>query len=161
RHRRDSSALVLRVEYTDPIAGVPEVRDLVVQYARADRVLRSWCYPEDPCLPALAQIGTGRSFLQEMRWGKPWVHSFSLDGDCSVQRLLYNPGHRATFLLSSPRSAQKLILKIVRPDAFVACLDKIEAIECSVLHARIALPRLSSYALQEHVLLYEYLPGQG
>src|SRR5262249_32690348 len=82
-------------------------------------------------------------------------------GDCSVQRLLYNPGHRATFLLSSPRSAQKLILKIVRPDAFVACLDKIEAIECSVLHARIALPRLSSYALQEHVLLYEYLPGQG
>ncbi|MBI2875301.1 MAG: phosphotransferase [Candidatus Tectomicrobia bacterium] len=164
-YESESSFLILLLELKNPAAQSPYEKEVVLQYPHpgdppSNRPIRSWCYPDDPWLPSLARMDRGHAFLDDTAWEKPWKRIFPQDGEISVQRLLYNPGRRATFLLSSPKSGAKLILKAIRSSDFEECLARVEAIQGSSLCDRITLPTLFSYSIRENAFLYEYLPGR-
>lgn len=159
-YRKGSSFLILRLEFQRSTGGKAIVREMVLQlpFSSTGKTL-FWYYPEDPDLPTLTKMYPCQTFLQKAAWERPWKNIFCSEDEIFVQRLLYNPRLRATFLLSSPKASKKLILKIIKSCDFKECLGKIEVIRRCNLNKRIAFPSLISYSVQEKAFLYNYIPG--
>ncbi len=164
KHRRDSSALILRLGFAG--GAQPAARELILYYPRAkDRATESdahiWWYPDDPSLPALARVAGDPQSLFAGRWETLRADIALHGADMTVQRLTYQPGHRASFLLAAPRAGIRRFLKIVHRDTFDACVARSACLERSGLRDRILSPRLLGYSSRHCALLYEYLPGAG
>lgn len=163
-HRRDSSALILRLLFAT--GAQPAAKELILYYPRgtddaAEPGAQMWWYPDDPSLPALARMVDDHQALFAGHWGQSSADISLYDADVTVQRLAYQPGRRASFLLIAPRSGIRRIVKIVHRDTFDACVARAASIERSGLRDRILLPRLLGYSSHDCTLVYEYLPGAG
>jgi Phosphotransferase enzyme family len=150
RHRRDSSSLLLAVERAGRIA------EAAVIYQRADGALRHWVYPNDPFLPALAQVVGGDLLCSADVWDRPW---WGAGAPVLGRRLMYNPGQRAAFLVEQPGQPGRMVLKLLRAEHFSQTLARYLAFERAGLTRQGMVPGLISYAPSIGALLYRYVPG--
>ncbi|MBK9943774.1 MAG: aminoglycoside phosphotransferase family protein [Kouleothrix sp.] len=156
KHRRDSAALLIAAELAGR-RGEIETHELVLRYTRAARTADAWCLPHDPELPGLARLGTHPGACATLAWDADWPGAGSR---LTLQRLLYNPGQRATFELTTASPARRYILKLLRADAFASSRARQLLLQHSGLGTQITLPRLIAGAPRDGALLYEFLPGQ-
>jgi Ser/Thr protein kinase RdoA (MazF antagonist) len=163
KYEEESLFLVLLLEFGGG-GRIVSPREWVFQYLLDDDLfgagpIRFWSYPEDPELPVLARLHSSPGFFQETAWEGCAGEIFPEDGDFCMQRLLYNPGRRATFLVVSERTGKKFILKAVRPKEWRVSLEKLEWMDRAGLHKTILFPRIVAYSSRDHLFLYDYLPG--
>lgn len=164
KYEEECVFLVLLLEFKGPGGRIVCPREWVFQYLLDDDLfgagpIRFWSYPEDPELPILARLHSSPGFFQEMAWESCDGEVFPEDGDFCMQRLLYNPGRRATFLVVSEKTGRKVILKAVRPKEWRVSLEKLEWMNRAGLHKTILFPRIVAYSSRDHLFLYDYLPG--
>ena len=166
-HRKKSALLILHLKLISSNTRSVICDEIVLQCplgksTHYDKAIFSWIYPYDPDLPLLAKIINSCSdFIQKTAWERMCEskQTFFCREDIFVEALQYNPRLRATFLLSSPTSDEKVVLKVINPRKNRKCLDKIKAIQSSSLNSRIIIPCLISYSVKESVFLYDCLPG--
>lgn len=164
KYEEESLFLVLLLEFGGGGGRIVSPREWVFQYLLDDDLfgagpIRFWSYPEDPELPLLARLHSSPGFFQEVAWEGCGGEIFREEGDFCMQRLLYNPGRRATFLVASEKRGERFILKVVRPKEWKAAQEKIAWIDRAGLREQILLPRRVAYSSREHLFLYDYLPG--
>lgn len=164
KYEEECVFLVLLLEFKGPGGRIVCPREWVFQYLLDDDLfgagpIRFWSYPEDPELPVLARLHSSPGFFQETVWEGCAGEIFPEEGDFCMQRLLYNPGRRATFLVVSERTGRRFILKAVRMKEWRASLEKLEWMDRAGLHKTILFPRIVAYSSRDHLFLYDYLPG--
>lgn len=164
RYEEGSAFLILNLEFKKPGTRLGYGKDLILQYltdegSSDEGPIRFWYYPDDPELPNLSRLASSSTFLQTVSWDRPARSGVEFGEEILIQRLLYNPGRRAAFLLSSEQGGKKRVLEIIRPKEFQGCLDKYTAIESSGLHDRINFPRRIAASGRESLFLYDYIPG--
>lgn len=164
KYAEESLFLVLLLKFGGGGGRIVSPREWVFQYLLDDDLfgagpIRFWFYPEDPELPVLARLHSSPGVFQEVAWEGCAGEIFREEGDFCMQRLLYNPGRRATFLIASEKRGERFILKIVRPKEWKAAQEKIAWIDRAGLREQILLPRRVAYSSREHLFVYDYLPG--
>lgn len=164
RYDEEFAFLVLLLEFKGPGGRIVCPREWVFQYLLDDDLfgagpIRFWPYPDDPELPVLTRLHSSPGFFQEAAWEGCAGEIFPADGDFCIQRLLYNPGRRATFLVVSERTGKKFILKAVRMKEWRASLEKLEWMDRAGLHKTILFPKIVASSSRDHLFLYDYLPG--
>lgn len=162
--QRGFSLLVLVLKFKKKGATLSYEQEVIIKY-RSDgsavgrEAISAWTYPDDPALPYLPMLTDSNEFLRNIDWQGPIDQIFPADEEICIQRLLYNPGRRVTFLLSSTNTNRRYILKVVDVKDFDPFYLKAEAIQESRLLAHLSLPRLAAHSRQGSLFLYNYIPG--
>lgn len=158
------SLLVLGLVFRNNASPLSYEKEVVIQYRSDDAAVgreatSAWVYPDDPVLPDLSSLSDSADLLKKAVWETPIAQFLPDDEEICAQRLLYNPGRRVTYLLSSSKTNQRYILKMVDQNDFIPFFKKAEAIQQSRLAEQLTLPQLATYSRQAGLFLYHYIPG--